>query len=152
IVSNESPHVIVSLSVVWQITHQSNRTSRFWGHTSFPETVCGDVLVAHHPEAIPPGHRHLEANGLVLHGWGHGDEYFDQYLGQFVDRKNADLADAVALHIDLNAVIFADGTLVGADDGSQLTELFSAHVQAKQTWYRGIVTALDQGRSVDEAF
>ena len=152
IVSNDSPQMIVSLSLVWQITHEGNRTSRFWGHTSFPEIVCGDVLVGHHPEAIPPGHRHLEANGLVLHGWGHSDEYYDQFLGQFVDQKNACLDDALELHIELNAVIFADGTLAGADDGSQLTELFSTYVHAKQEWYRGIIRALDEGLSVDKAF
>ena len=62
------------------------------------------------------------------------------------------LADAVDLHIDLNAVIFADGTLIGADDRSALTNLFSAYVQAKQDWYRGIIEALDAGQSVAESF
>jgi hypothetical protein len=152
IVSNESPQTIVSLSIVWHMTHEGGRTTRLWGHTSFPETVCGDVISGLHPEAIRPGQRHLEAYGIVLHGYGQWDEYFDQFLGQFVDEKDASLAGAVELRIDLNAVIFADGTLVGADDGSQLTELFSAYVQAKQEWYRGIIAALDNGESVDQAF
>ena len=152
IVSNDSPQTIVSLSLVWRVTHEGGRTSRFWGHTSFPETVCGDVLISQYPEAIPSGHRHLEANGLVLHGYGHLDEFYDQFLSQFVDEKNAHLADAVELHIDLNAVIFADGTLVGADDESQLVDLFSTYVREKQEWYRGIITALDAGQPVEEAF
>ena len=41
---------------------------------------------------------------------------------------------------------------MGPDDGSQLTELFSTYVQAKQEWYRGIIRALDKGQSVDQAF
>jgi hypothetical protein len=53
------------------------------------------------------GQRHLEASGVVLHGYGYGDAYYDQFLGQFVDERNARLADAVELHIDLNAVILA---------------------------------------------
>ena len=152
IVSNDSPQTIVSLSVVWRITHKGGRTSRFWCHTSFPETVCGDVLISHHPEAIGSGQRHLEAKGLVIHGYGYGDEYYDQFLEQFVDEKNAELADAVELHIALNAVIFADGTLVGADDESKLLDLFSTYVRAKQEWYRGIIKALDAGQPVEEAF
>lgn len=52
------------------------------------------------------------------HRWGYLDEYYDQFLGQFVDQKDALLVDAVDLHIELNAVIFADGTLVRPDDES----------------------------------
>jgi hypothetical protein len=152
IVTNDSPHTIVSMSVVWHVTHEGGRTSRFWGHASFPESVCGDVLISHDPEAIPPGSRRLEANGLVLHGYGSFDEYYDQFLPQFVDRKNEDLADGTALQIDLNAVIFADGTLIGPDDESRLADLFSTYVRAKQDWYRGIIDGLDAGQSVEDAF
>ena len=58
----------------------------------------------------------------------------DQFLDQFVDERKTLLASAVDLHIGLNAVIFADGTLIGADDRSALTNLFSVYVQAKQDW------------------
>jgi hypothetical protein len=152
IVSNESSQTIVSLSLVWRIAHEGGRTTRVWCHTSFPKTVCGDLLIGHHCEAIHPGQRHLEASGLVIHGYGSSGEYDDQFLTQFVDEKNARLAGAVELHIDLNAVIFADGTLVGADDGSKLADLFSTYVRAKQEWYRGVIEALDAGRSIEEAF
>jgi hypothetical protein len=152
IVSNENVRTIVSLSLVWRVTHRDGRTSRFWGHTSFPEVICGDVLLSHHPAGLETGQRRIEANGLVIHGWGYGDEYYDQFLGQFVDQKDTLLAHAVDLHIELNAVIFADGTLVGADDQSALTDLFSTYLQAKQDWYRGIIEALDAGQSVAESF
>ena len=88
----------------------------------------------------------------MIHGWSQSDEYFDQFLGQFVEQKEALLADAVDLHIELNAVIFADGTLIGADDESALRDLFSAYVQAKQDRYRGIIEALDAGQSVADSF
>jgi hypothetical protein len=152
IVSNESVRTVVSLSLVWSVTHRSGRTSRFWGHTSFPDVICGDTILSHHPAGLEPGQRRIEANRIVIHGWGNLDEYFDQFLGQFVDEKDKLLANAVDLHIDLNAVIFADGTLVGADDESTLTDLFSTYVRAKQEWYRGIIEALDAGQSVAEAF
>lgn len=66
--------------------------------------------------------------------------------------KDTLLANAVELHVELNAVIFADGLLLGADDHSTLSDLFSTYVQAKQDWYRGIMQALDAGKSVAEAF
>ena len=114
--------------------------------------ICGDVALSHHPVGLETGQRRIEANGLVIHGWGNGDEYYDQFLGQFVDQKDTLLAHAVDLQIELNAVIFADGTLIGADDQSALTDLFSTYVQAKQDWYRGIIEALDTGQSVAESF
>jgi len=88
----------------------------------------------------------------VIHRWGYGDAYFDQFLGQCIDQKDTLLRNAVDLHVELNAVIFADGTLVGADDQVALGELFSTYVRAKQTWYRGIIEALDAGQSVAESF
>jgi hypothetical protein len=152
IVSNENVRTVVSLSVVWRVTYRDGRTREFWGHTSFPEVICGDVALSHHPAGLETGQRRIEARGLLIHRWGYGDEYYDQFLGQFVDQKNTMLANAVDLHIELNAVIFADGTLVGADDESTLTDLFSTYVQAKQEWYRGIIEALDAGQSVAESF
>jgi hypothetical protein len=152
IVSNENVRTVVSLSLVWRVTHRNGRTSQFWGHTSFPEVICGDVVLSHRPAGLETGRRRIEANGLVIHGWGYLDEYFDQFLGQFVDQKATLLAGAVELSIELNAVIFADGTLIGADDQSALTDLFSTYVQAKKEWYRGIIEGLDAGQSVAESF
>jgi GNAT superfamily N-acetyltransferase len=57
----------------------------------------------------------------------------------------------VELHIELDAVIFDDGTLVGAGE-SALNREFAAYVSAKQNWYRSIVTTLDTGGSLEEAF
>jgi hypothetical protein len=152
IVSNENPQTIVSQSIVWRVTYADGRTSTTWSHTSFPETVCGDVQVSRNPAAIASGRRYLEACGLVLHGYGTLDDYYDQFLGQFVDRKNEELAGAIELGISVDAVIFEDGRLAGPDEGSRLADLFSAYVRAKQGWYRGILTALEAGRSVEEAF
>jgi len=152
IVWNQSPQTVVSLSLVWHITHQDLRTTRIWSHASFPEFVCGDRLISDTPDALPSGAQRIEAKGLVIHRWGYLDEYFDQFLGQFVDERNALLANAVDVHIRLEAVIFDDGTLVGPDEGSQLKQHFSLMVQAKQEWYQQVMERLKAGRSVAEAF
>ena len=152
IVSNETSQTIVSLSVVWRVTHQSGRRTSFWSHTSFSDVVCGDVLFSQGPLGLEAGQQRIEANGVVIHRWGYLDAYFDQFLGQFVDQRNALLANALELQIALDAVIFADGTLVGPDEEAALSERFSTYVRAKQAWYRGILDALDRGESVAEAF
>ena len=46
IVSNESPHTVVSYSKTWTARYAGGRTSVIRSHTSFPETVCGDILIA----------------------------------------------------------------------------------------------------------
>ena len=152
IVSNETSQTIVSLSVVWRITHQSGRRTSFWSHTSFSDVVCGDVLFSQGPLGLEAGQQRIEANGVVIHRWGYLDQYFDQFLNQFVGQRNALLANALDLQIELNAVIFADGTLVGPDDETALSDRFSTYLRAKQAWYRGIVDALDRGESVAQAF
>jgi hypothetical protein len=152
IVWNQSPQTVVSLSLVWHITHRNRRTTRIWSHASFPEFVCGDRLISDTPDALPSGAQRIEAKGLVIHRWGYLDEYYDQFLGQFVDERNALLADAADVHIRLDAVIFDDGTLVGTDEQSQLKQHFSLMVQARQEWYQQVMERLEADQSVAEAF
>ena len=68
IVSNENVRTVVSLSLVWRVTHRDGRTTEFWAHTSFPEVICGDVVLSYHPAGLETGQRRIEAYGLVIHG------------------------------------------------------------------------------------
>ena len=153
VVTNESAKTVVAFSRTWRVTYPG-RLHEYRDHTSFPEAVCGDVLVSDRPASMQPGGRRVEAKGLVIQGWGEGPggEYYDQFLPQFVVEKNQMLKNATELRIELNAAIFGDGTLVGPDDDSWLSDLFSSYVSTKQYWYRTIIAALDAGASVPEAF
>ena len=55
------------------------------------------------------------------------------------------------LDISLNAAIFADGLLLGPNKQAFSTN-FAIYVDEKQKWFRRVVTDLDTGRSIDEAF
>ena len=33
-------------------TRGKRRTTESWGHTSFPEAICGDVVLSHHPAGL----------------------------------------------------------------------------------------------------
>jgi hypothetical protein len=63
IVSNHNIRTIVSLSIVWHVTYQDGSTGRTWGHTSFPEVVCGDALPDWQPAGLATGQRRIEGNG-----------------------------------------------------------------------------------------
>ena len=121
-------------------------------HTSFPEYICGDVLISHDPLAFPPGSRRVETPSVVIQGYAESEPYYDQFLPQFVVEKDQMLAHATELRIELDAAIFADGRLIGRDPDGWLSGLFSEYVSAKQDWYRQILERLDAGGSVDDAF
>jgi hypothetical protein len=152
IVSNESPHTVVSYSKTWTVRYSGGRTSVIRSHTSFPETVCGDVPIATDPEALPPGTQRVETASLVIHAYAQSEPYYDQFLDQFIVEKDRMLAHAEELRIELETLIFADGTLIGSDADGWLSGLFSEYIARKQEWYRDILRQLDAGASVDEAY
>lgn len=152
IVSNESEHTVVSYSKTWTARYPDGRSSVIRSHTSFPEAVCGDVLVASDPDALVPGARRIETASLVIQGYAQSEPYYDQFLDQFIVEKDRMLAHAEELRIELDAVIFADGRLIGADQDGWLGNLFADCIAQKQSWYRQILALLDAGASVDDAY
>ena len=80
IVSNESPHTVVSYSKTWTLCYPGGRTSAIRSHTSFPETICGDTLVTKDPDGFPPGARRVDAASLVIQGYAQSEPYYDQFL------------------------------------------------------------------------
>jgi hypothetical protein len=52
----------------------------------------------------------------------------------------------------MTGLVFDDGSLVGVDQDAWLSDLFGTYVAEKQAWYRTILTALDAGQSLDEAY
>ena len=72
--------------------------------------------------------------------------YRDSWLGRSEKWK-----DVAALHIELDAVIFDDGLLLGPDR-SGLGEHFAAHLAAKQDVYRDMVERIDSSGVADDIF
>jgi hypothetical protein len=152
IVSNESPQTVVSYSKTWTARYADGRTSAIRSHTSFPETVCGDILIAKDPDALPPGTKRVETASLVIQGYAQSEPYYDQFLDQFIVEKDHMLRNAEELRIELDAVIFADGTLIGTDQDGWLSGLFSECVAQKQEWYREILSRFEAGATVEDAY
>src|SRR2546428_11733222 len=62
------------------------------------------------------------------------------------------LENAEELRIELEAVIFADGRLIGNDQDGWLSDLFSEYVAQKQAWYREILSRLEAGATGQGAY
>jgi len=153
IVENRSPLTIVSASIMWRVRYGDGRHGSYWGHMSEPEIICGDTITIRGTrQAIGPGGRSIHANGILIQGYTDDSAQGADILRQFAAEKDRILRNAVELQIDLNAVIFEDGTLIGPDDDAKLAAMFSAYVEEKQRWYRLIIDALDAGQSVDDAY
>ena len=125
IVSNESQQTIVSYSKTWTARYAGGRTSVIRSHTSFPDTVCGDILIADDPKALPPGGKRVESANVMIQGYAQSEPYYDQFLDQFIVEKDQMLRRAEELRIELDAVIFADGRIIGNDQEGWLSDLFS---------------------------
>ena len=114
--------------------------------------MCGDILIATDPEALPPGAKRVETASLVIQAYAQSEPYYDQFLDQFIVEKDQMIKNAEELRIELDAVIFADGRLIGNDQDGWLSDLFSEYVAQKQAWYREILSRLEAGAAVEDAY
>lgn len=73
------------------------------------------------------------------------------WLHAVTQDQQAKMAEVAEVQISLDAAIFSNGLLVGPDS-SDLDRDFNAKLETKQRLYRQIVSDLDAGRAVDEAF
>ena len=74
------------------------------------------------PEALPPGAKRVETASLVIQAYAQSEPYYAQFLDQFIVEKDQLLKNAEELRIELDAVIFADGRLIGKDQDGWLSD------------------------------
>lgn len=165
IVSNESARLVVAWSVTFWFTFSSGESSRHSTQFKYPDAVAG---IAEHPRdhdaavdagvdlrarlrsrEIRPGEQRIVGPGFEL--WPDEDvvTWRDFYLGMTEDCANP--KDLTALQIELDAIIFDDGLLVGPDH-SGLAEHFAEYLAAKQDVYRRLVQKFDAGGVQDDVF
>ena len=150
VVENAAARRVVAISLTWRIRkHVGGLIART--NSIFPHVVCGDQAVARQRPGIRPGEHHVVASSCVVEGVDDIPEN-DGWIEDFVRERDAAVEDALHVGIELDAIIFEDGELIGPDEDGWLSGLFSAYVSEKQQWYREILDALDRGKSVDEAY
>jgi hypothetical protein len=157
VVSNQSAHTVVAFDTVWKLTYRDSRTENTFVQFKYPDAVAGIPGTSMFPPehelgvAVPPGKQRLCAMALefgpqivAMQGW--------KEMMRDGTRNQAQMyAGVTKVEIELDAVIFDDGTLVGPDAGN-LQEHFAAYVDEKQKLFRSVVSGLDSGRSMDDVF
>jgi hypothetical protein len=162
IVSNESSLVVVAYSVTFWFTFRSGESHRHSVHFKYPDAVANTAADAAdngtgidsamalrarlRGREIRPGEQRVVGAGFEL--WPDADvvTYRSSYLEMSETRK-----DLTALQIELDAVIFDDGLLLGPDHAG-LAEHFAEYVAAKQDVYRGMVERIDGSGVSDDIF
>jgi hypothetical protein len=151
-VSNQSPQTVVAWAANWQVrTKRGTRTTHHcW--VRCPDAVCGDGSGRRSGQEreIAPGGLGLMARGCAV--TPENIQYQEgAWLDRFVQENEQELADVTELSIDLDAVIFDDGALIGPDH-SRWSVQFAAYVNAKQDVYRTIVQRLEHCKASEDFF
>jgi hypothetical protein len=152
IVENRTPRTIVAFTTTWVSLMKDGRTNTHRCHTKCPDAVCGTGLArtASNEKEIKPGGETIVARACVVAG--DALEYDDgQWLAPIVKDKDAEIGETNHLRIELDAVIFDDGEMIGPDHAG-LGEAFTTCVAMKQHVYRTLVDRLESCSASEDFF
>src|SRR5262249_7071151 len=114
IVANRAPRTVVAFAVTWETRRRAGRLHTSRVQFKCPDAVCGRSPVRESDCRILPHDMTVVADGCSVspESLECGDL---SWLDQFVEEKRRLSAEAIDLHIEIDALIFDDGTLVGYD-------------------------------------
>lgn len=149
ILSNQSARTIVAYCVQFEVTNGDGRVFQDVVHFNYPAAVA---RTAQNMTGLPRGREVRPGEARVV---GTSFEIMpavdNRWLDAYAKQQRERFGTARKLSIWIDAVIFEDGTLLG-NDVSDLRHAFDTYLNASQQIYRGIVSRIQQGSSVDEAF
>jgi hypothetical protein len=150
IVSNRSTDTIVAYQVAWKITNTNQTAEYVYTNFMYPDGVMPAILASRDQQPLVPGDDRLVGPEFQLDPSWTAANVQDVLLGTIQDQQT-EIPRVERLDISLNAVIFADGLLVGPDT-QDFSKIFAIYVDEKQKWLRQVVGDLDAGHSINEAF
>jgi hypothetical protein len=151
-ITNDTSKTIAAASVVFRVKRPVGGFDG-WTNIAFPEVVIGDLRSGDRL-GVRPGESTVVAQSLAvehLDGPEPEDWYRSIIDGFLLDRDEL-LAGAEQVAIELDAVIFDDGTIIGPDRDNKLASLFTERVAAYQHWLQLVADGLAKGQSVEAAF
>lgn len=160
ILSNNSPNVIVAYAIVWTLTTTTGHISHIALQYKFPDAVVPNAasLGIKRGKELLPGEGTVSTPSGTLGpfvGFGSDDagqtEWWNTQIRNKVSSQQSRMANTTHVTASVDAVIFADGTVAGADT-SNLTGHFLAYLKAKQAQYRMVRDSLKSGMSMGEVF
>jgi hypothetical protein len=148
IVRNQNSRTVVAYTIAWTATLRNGASRVKYTQFKFPDSVAGtsNGLSLLESREIRSGEQRLHGLGFELWPPEHTRAYREYGLAEALE-----WGAVTRIEIALDAVIFDDGALLGPDR-SRLAEHFIEFVRAKQTAYRDILVALENGSINDDAF
>jgi hypothetical protein len=162
IVSNGSSRVVVAYSITFWSTFKSGESRRNSVHFKYPDAVANTAADARTSSVaidsgvalqarlrgreIRPGKQRVIGAGFELRPDADVVTWRDSYIEMSETPK-----DLTSLQIELDAIIFDDGLLLGPDHGG-LAEQFAEYVAAKQHVYRSMIERIDGSGVADDIF
>jgi hypothetical protein len=156
IVSNRSTRAVVCFALVWKITDKDGRTSTTSVQFKYPDALTGvpetnlDNPRSREGLSLMSGESRIAAPEMEI-GPSWDDDFYLNQLREYAESQNRDLSTASRVEIDLDAAIFSDGLLVGPDQ-TNVDKDFTLYFESKQKLFRQIVSDIDAGRTLDQAF
>jgi hypothetical protein len=152
VVTNDTRKTVAAVSVIFRVAKPSGGIVA-WTNVAFPDVVVGDIG-SEKRQGLRPHESTVVSQGVVVEDFdGPGPEdWYRDLIDGVLRQRDEYLQDARHVTIELDAVIFDDGTLVGPDEDGKLTSLFLRRVGAYQQWLQTIAAGLAAGQSVEAAY
>lgn len=146
LITNTTANTIVAFTLEWMTSSAGGDSVEYSQH-KYPDALAACPVRGNE---IRPGEQRLVPKSIELNAGLWGDDptetfYLEQFSAWASEQEHVE-----SLGIALDAVLFEDGSLLGPDK-ADIAAHFSAYFEAKQRLYKEIVTALDSGRSLEEA-
>ena len=148
IVQNRNPRTVVAYAMSFTRTLRNGMSAVDYAQFKFPDAVAGTSrgLSVLQDREIRTGEERLIGMGFEVWPPDYAASFRDYGIDGVIR-----LSDVQKLEIGLDAVIFEDGVILGADQ-SRLAEHFIEYILAKQSMYRDIVVGLENGSYKEDVF
>jgi hypothetical protein len=152
LIANDTRKTVAAASVVFRVAKPTGGIVA-WTNVGFPDVIVGDIG-SEKRLGVRPHESIVVAQEVAVEDFDgpEPEEWYRGVITEFVRQRGEQLKDARSVTIELDAVIFDDGTLIGPDEDGKLAALFSRKVSAYQQWLKTVVDGLTAGQSVEAAF
>jgi hypothetical protein len=156
IVSNQSAGEIVAYALVWKVTYKDGRTATTTTQFKYPDALAGiadsgAVALSRRDDLPILSHQRRVVAKEFEVGPSWEEEFYLNQLRSFASDQKQEVATTEQIEINLDAALFSDGLLVGPNR-TGFDQEFMTYFEEKQNLYREIVSDLDSGNDLDEAF
>lgn len=152
LIANDTQKAVAAASVIFRVAKPVGGLVS-WTNVAFPDVIVGGIGSSKRL-GVRPTESTVVAQSVAVEDFDgpEPDEWHRGVIAELVREQDEHLKEAQSVTIELDAVIFHDGTLIGPDQDGRLATLFRLRVTAYQQWLKTIADGLAAGQSVEDAF